>query len=131
MAGRKKHTDTVIAAKLAQADALATEGKIQSEIARTLDVSVMTLHRWRKRLLSAHVATPVTNEPIDSGPIDAREISELQLENSRLRRLVTDMLLERIRLEESLPNRRDETAARRGMEWMRERYRRKGKTPRF
>ncbi len=99
MAGRKKHTDTVIAAKLTQADALATEGKIQSEIARTLDVSVMTLHRWRKRLLRAHVATPVTNEPIDPGP-GAREISELQLENSRLRRLVTDMLLEKMRLEE-------------------------------
>ena len=117
--------------KLAQADALATEGKIQSEIARTLDVSVMTLHRWRKRLLRVHVATPVTNEPIGSGPIDAREISELQLENLRLRRLVTDMLLERMRLEESLPTRRDETAARRGREWMRKRYRRKGKTPRF
>ena len=62
MAGRKKHTDTVIAAKLAQADALATEGKIQSEIARTLDVSVMTLHRWRKRLFVAvarNAASPV------------------------------------------------------------------------
>jgi transposase-like protein len=27
---------------------LASRGKLQSEIARTLGVSVMTLHRWRK-----------------------------------------------------------------------------------
>src|SRR5262249_9424165 len=33
---------------LARANGLATQGKLQSEIARTLGVSVMTLHRWRK-----------------------------------------------------------------------------------
>jgi hypothetical protein len=32
----------------------------------------------------------------------ARRISELQLENSRLRRLVTDLLLEKINLEEDI-----------------------------
>jgi transposase len=76
-----------IATKLAQANDLATQGKLQSEIAHTLGVSLMTLHRWRKappRPQPALVAT-----------------AELQLENSRLRRLVTDLLLEKVKLEEA------------------------------
>ena len=48
MAKKKKHSRVEIASKLAQANDLATQGKLQSEIARTLGVSVMTLHRWRK-----------------------------------------------------------------------------------
>src|SRR5215813_8343187 len=48
MAKRKRHSRAEIASKLAQANDLATQGKLQSAIARTLGVSVMTLHRWRK-----------------------------------------------------------------------------------
>ena len=48
MADKKKHSRVEIATKLAQADDLETQGRLQSEIARTLGVSVMTLHRWRK-----------------------------------------------------------------------------------
>jgi transposase len=88
MAKRKWHSRAEIARKLAQANELATQGQLQSEIARALGVSVMTLHRWRK-------APP--------GPRIVREAgqAELQLENSRLRRVVTDLLLEKVRLEEA------------------------------
>jgi hypothetical protein len=48
MAKKKRHSRVEIASKLAQANDLVTQGKPQSEIARTLGVSVMTLHRWRK-----------------------------------------------------------------------------------
>ena len=48
MAKQKRHSRVEIATKLAQANDLARQGKVQSEIARTLGVSVMTLHRWRK-----------------------------------------------------------------------------------
>jgi hypothetical protein len=48
MAKKKRHSKVEIASKLAQAHDLATQGKLQSDIARTLGVSVMTLHRWRK-----------------------------------------------------------------------------------
>jgi putative transposase len=92
MAKKRKHATAEIAAKLAQADELATQGKLQSEIARTLGVSVMTLHRWRK-LPSATQA--VTAELIGSRRTDQTpeaRIAELRLENSRLRRLVTDLL---------------------------------------
>jgi len=92
-----------IATKLAQANELATQGKLQSEIARTLGVSVMALHRWRKappRPQPALVATAGGREPDRARGADDR-IAELQLENSRLRRLVTDLLLEKVKLEEA------------------------------
>jgi transposase-like protein len=48
MAKQKRHSRVEVATKLAHATDLARQGKPQSEIARTLGVSVMTLHRWRK-----------------------------------------------------------------------------------
>jgi len=83
---------------LAQADSLATQGKIQSEIARTLGVSIMTLHRWRKALSNPGQALNASSR--DDQTSQTR-IAELQLENSRLRQLVTDVLLEKIELEEA------------------------------
>jgi putative transposase len=102
MLKRKRHSRVEMAKKLAQANELATQGKLQSEIARILGVSVMTLHRWRKappgpqRALGA---IPEAREHRTRGADD--RIAELQLENSRLRRLVTDLLLEKIKLEKT------------------------------
>jgi len=92
MAKKKRHSRAEIATKLVQANEMATQGKLQSEIARALGVSVMTLHRWRK--------APEAREPDRTRGADDR-IAELQLENSRLRRLVTDLLLEKVKLEEA------------------------------
>ena len=91
MAKKKRHSND-----------LATQGKLQSEIARTLGVSVMTLHRWRKApgprppLVATHEAT----QPYRMRRGGDR-IAQLRLENSRLRRLVTDLLLEKTKLEEA------------------------------
>ena len=87
--GRRSKAD--IAAKLELAAELARKGKLQSEIARTLGVSVMTLHRWRKRSLTGA-----------DGQASLDQILELELQNSRLRRMVTDLLLEIMQLEEAL-----------------------------
>ena len=103
MAKRKRHTRLEIATKLAQANELATRGKLQSEIARTLGVSVMTLHRWHKAPLGP--AYEVGRPDRLRGADDDR-IAELQLENSRLRRLVTDLLLEKVELEEAAQSQR-------------------------
>ena len=103
MAKKKRHSRVEIASKLTQAHDLATQGKLQSEIARAVGVSVMTLHRWRKAPPGpqpALVATPEAREPDRTRGTDDR-IAELQLENSRLRRLVTDLLLEKVKLEEA------------------------------
>jgi transposase len=104
MAKKKRHSRVEIASKLAQANDLATQGKLQREIARTLGVTVMTLHRWRKAPpgpQSEFVAIQEAGQP-DRARGAGDRMAELQLENSRLRRLVTDLLLERIRLEEAV-----------------------------
>jgi hypothetical protein len=104
---RKRHSKREIATKLALAETLAAEGKIQSEIARVLDVSVMTLHRWRKL---PHLPSPENSPANYAGrmaterDVDVR-ISDLQFENSRLRRLVTDLLLEAMELQEATEGR--------------------------
>jgi putative transposase len=99
MAKKRKHAKAEIAGMLAQADDLATQGKIQSEMVRTLGVSVMTLHRWRK-------AAPKPGQAVNGSSRDDQtpqtRIAELQLENSRLRQLLTDLLLEKIKLEETI-----------------------------
>ena len=97
MAGLKRHSRVEVATKVAQANDLAKQGKLQGEIARTLGVSIMTLHRWRK---APPPASQPAREPDWTRSGDDR-ITELQLENSRLRRLVTDILLETIKLEEA------------------------------
>jgi putative transposase len=103
MAKKKRHSRVEIASKLAQANDLATQGKLQSEIARTLGVSVMTLHRWRKAPPGPQPAFIATHDtgPSDRTPAGGNRIAELQLENARLRRLVIDLLLEKIKLEEA------------------------------
>jgi putative transposase len=108
MAKKKRHDADEIAAKLGQADILARGGQTQSEIARALGISVMTFHRWRKARLSSPnepLAVVRTLGQLVSGshlqtPDRNARITELQLENTRLRRLVTDLLLEKMRLED-------------------------------
>jgi putative transposase len=103
---RKRHSLTEIASKLLASDKMAAEGMLQSEIARALDVSVMTYHRWRKARKQSSVLHPGQAETNNNGigtratgdPLN--RISELHVENSRLRRLVTDLLLDVDRLEE-------------------------------
>jgi putative transposase len=105
---KKRHTQAEIAAKLGEAAAYVAEGRTQREIAQSLGVSVMTFHRWRKaqpQMLQSRV-------PVEPGPrriIPIANLSEaqrrgrvadLQLENTRLRRLVTDLLLEKMRIED-------------------------------
>jgi putative transposase len=99
----KRHSQAEIAAKLAEADDLASQGKLQSDIANALGVSVMTLHRWRHRPSSN---APLSSEAVASilaeqEPGKSPRLSELQYENSRLRRLVIDLLLEKMKLEDT------------------------------
>jgi len=70
---------------------------------RHTTVEIATLYRWRKAPPGpqpALVATAEAREPDRIRGADDR-IAELQLENSRLRRVVTDLLLEKVKLEEA------------------------------
>ena len=104
MMGKKKHTKTEIEAKLAQANELATQGKLQSEIAQALGVSVMTLHRWRKAPAAFDPVSEVSEQTkqFEQELGYGQRIADMQLENSRLRRIVTDLLLEKMQSEEAL-----------------------------
>ena len=105
---KKRHTQAEIATKLGEAATFVAEGRTQREIAQALGVSVMTFHRWRKaqpHMLQprvAVVAEPGRIIPIANLSESQRRgrIAELQLENTRLRRLVTDLLLEKMRIED-------------------------------
>jgi putative transposase len=102
-ARKKKHSKTEIAAKLVHADNSARQGALQREIARTLGVSAMTLHRWRKLPLdlSATSSKPDAVAQFEEELGSRKRLAELELENSRLRRRVTDLLLEKVKIEET------------------------------
>jgi putative transposase len=112
----KKHSHHEILLKLDRAAELARAGKSQVEVCQELGISVMTFHRWRRLPKLAGVAEGVptivpaqsTGSPPASGdeklvsPREmARLLEELTIENRRLRKIVTDLLLEKTRLEES------------------------------
>lgn len=107
MARKKRHTAAEIAAKLEEAANLEAGGRSQKEIARHLGVSVMTFHRWRKmqpRLERSPATASLEGIVADLRPNCRQEgVTELRLENSRLRRLVTDLLLGKIKLEHDAP----------------------------
>ncbi len=113
MAKKKKHSQSEIASKLAQADELEKQGKLQSQIAQALGVSVMTLHRWRKMdpkptKVSSEPVTPVERTRMfvdDSSKQRGDQAAALRVENAQLRRLVTDLLLEKMTLEEAIRDR--------------------------
>ena len=110
---RKRHSLAEIASKLLASDKMAASGMLQSDIARALDVSAMTYHRWRKarkETSALHSDGIETNNNKRIGahsrgdPLNRNSElhSELHIENSRLRRLVTDLLLEVDKLEEKM-----------------------------
>jgi putative transposase len=106
----KRHASDEIAAKLAHAEELAARGKTQREICKALGVSIMTYHRWKKMMPAASGGR---SESLGRAKADVRMdfsnpagsddvVKQLELENVQLRRLVTDLLLEKLKLEEEL-----------------------------
>lgn len=107
MVTRHRHTEAEIAANLATADRMVAQGVLHRDIAKSLGISVMTYHRWRKARAASDRSPSrlgAVTERVEI-TIDREELpqmSELKIENSRLRRLVADLLLEKVKLEESL-----------------------------
>ena len=104
---KRRHTASEIAAKLATADEMAARGDLHGDIAKSLGISLMTYHRWRKARgklvrpsLQLARGPGRTDIPIEREQMS--QIRDLRLENSRLRNLVTDLLLEKVKLEERL-----------------------------
>jgi putative transposase len=102
----KKHSPEEIRAKLGRAKELAERGLSQAEICSALGVSVMTFHRWRKLLPYKIDVRPAEDAPsLTPSPVgyenDLKRLRELQLENQQLRKLVADLMLEKLHLQEA------------------------------
>lgn len=103
---KHRHSRDEILTKLQLADRMVAEGKLHQDIVRALEVSVMTYHRWRKANRSPQSDMVLAPSPRpDIVRAEQRRIGELQIENSRLCRLITDLLLEKIRIEEEQASR--------------------------
>ena len=80
MKGRK-HSPEQIIRKLREADRLAGGGQEVAAVAKALEVSPATLHRWR-------------NQYGGMKALDAKELKLLRVENQRLKRMVADRELQ-------------------------------------
>lgn len=85
----KRHSTEEIAGKLRQVEALVSQGKTLGEATKLVGVSRQTLYRWR-------------GEHADGADAHPDRLRELEAENDKLRKLVTDLLLQKMVLEERL-----------------------------
>lgn len=86
--GRKRHPAEEIVAKLRQVDVLTAQGRPVAEAIRSIGVTEVTYYRWR-------------NEYGGLKGDQVKRLKELEAENARLRRAVSDLTLEKPILKEA------------------------------
>lgn len=84
---RRRHTPEQVIRKLREADRLLAEGLAVAEVAKQLEVSEQTYHRWRAQYGGMRAD-------------DVKRLKELERENARLKRIVADQVLENDALRE-------------------------------
>src|ERR1700684_2600171 len=84
---RRRHTPEQIVRKLREADKMLVEGIEVPEVAKALEVSEATYHRWRAQFGGMKAD-------------DVKRLRELERENQQLKRLVADKELENLALRE-------------------------------
>ena len=85
---RKKHKAEEIVAKLRQVDVLTAQGRPVAEAVRSIGVTEVTYYRWRS----------------EYGGLkgdQVKRLKELEAENNRLRRAVSDLTIEKLILKEA------------------------------
>ena len=85
---KKRYTPEEIVAKLRQVDVLVSQGQNIADAIRQIGVSEVTYYRWRQ----------------EYGGLKAdqvKRLKELEQENSRLRRAVSDLTLDKLILREA------------------------------
>ncbi len=84
----KRHKPEEIVAKLRQVDVLVSQGKPVAEAVRSIAVTEVTYYRWRQ----------------EYGGLkgdQVKRLKDLEAENTRLRRAVSDLTLEKLILKEA------------------------------
>jgi putative transposase len=85
---RKRHTAEEIVSKLRQVDVLSSQGRSISDAIRAIGVTEVTYYRWR-------------NEYGGLKGDQVKRLKELEAENTRLRRAVSDLTLDKQILREA------------------------------
>lgn len=85
---RKRHAAEEIVAKLRQVDVLVAQGKAIADAVRAIGVTEVTYYRWR-------------NEYGGLKGDQVKRLKELETENNRLRRAVSDLTLDKLILAEA------------------------------
>jgi putative transposase len=85
---RKRHTAEEIVAKLRQVDVLIAQGRQVADAVRSIGVTEVTYYRWR-------------NEYGGLKGDQVKRLKELEIENNRLRRAVSDLTLDKLILAEA------------------------------
>ena len=85
---KKRHKPEEIVAKLRQVDVLLSQGKSVGEAVRTIGVTQFTYYRWRKEFGG------LKGDQV-------KRLKELEKENDRLRKAVSDLTLEKLILKEA------------------------------
>jgi putative transposase len=85
---RKRHAAEEIVSKLRQVDVLMAQGKPVTDAVRMIGVTEVTYYRWR-------------NEYSGLKGDQVKRLKELETENSRLRRAVSDLTLDKLILTEA------------------------------
>jgi len=85
---RKRHTPEEIVTKLRQVEVLTAQGRPAAEAIRSIGVTEVTYYRWR-------------NEYGGLKGDQVKRLKELETENARLRRAVSDLTLEKLILKEA------------------------------
>ncbi len=83
----RRHTPEQIIRKLREADRFLAEGKTISEVAKHLEISEQSFHRWRNQYGGMKAG-------------DVKELKTLRKENQQLKRIVADQQLENLALRE-------------------------------
>ena len=84
----KRHTAEEIVAKLRQVDVLMAQGRPVADAVRSIGVTEVTYYRWR-------------NEYGGLKGDQVKRLKELEIENSRLRRAVSDLTPDKLILTEA------------------------------
>ena len=84
----KQHKPEEIVAKLRQVEVLVGQGKTVAEGSRAIGVTEATYYRWRAEY---------GGQKLDQ----VRRLKQLEQENSRLRRAISDLTLEKLILKEA------------------------------
>jgi len=85
---KKRHKPEEIVAKLRQVDVLTAQGKAVADAIRSIGVTEVTYYRWK-------------NEYGGLKTDQVKRLKALEQENSRLRRAVSDLTLDKLILQEA------------------------------